>query len=123
LRNEVGRENVFFIHVTWIPYIGATGELKTKPTQHSVKELREIGIQPDILICRSEKVLGREIRAKIALFCNVHIDSVIEETDVENSIYEVPLMLSKGGVDERIIEKLKLKQVIIVSHDQKLIRS
>lgn len=109
MRLELPPEDTLCIHLTYVPFIRAAQEIKTKPTQHSVNKLREIGIQPDILICRSEKNLGKDVRAKIALFCNVRIDSVIEETDVESSIYEVPLMLSKGGVDERIIECLKMK--------------
>ena len=101
--------DVLYIHLTYVPYIRAAQEIKTKPTQHSVTKLREIGIQPDILICRTEKKLNKEVRAKIALFCSLKLDNVIEELDVENSIYEVPLMLKKGGVDDRIVEMLGLK--------------
>ena len=89
-RQEVGRENAVFVHLTLIPYLSAAGELKTKPTQHSVRELMEIGIQPHVLICRSEKPLSEEIRKKIALFTNVDLDGVIESKDLE-TIYEVPL--------------------------------
>ena len=90
MRLEQGRENVVFVHLTLIPFIGAAGELKTKPTQHSVKELREIGIQPDILLCRTDHFLSPEIKDKIALFCSVPEEAVITAKDVEN-IYEVPL--------------------------------
>ncbi|HWP42658.1 MAG TPA: CTP synthase, partial [Blastocatellia bacterium] len=105
--NEVGRENALFIHLTLVPYIAASGELKTKPTQHSVKELREIGIQPDILLCRCDRPLPHEMRAKIALFCNVREDEVITAQDVEN-IYEVPLMFARQGLDDMIVRKLDL---------------
>jgi CTP synthase len=105
--NEVGRKNALFIHLTLVPYIPTAGELKTKPTQHSVKELREIGIQPDILLCRCDRPLPPEIRAKIALFCNVGEDEVITAQDVE-SIYEVPLMFARQGLDDMIIRKLEL---------------
>jgi CTP synthase len=103
-----GHRNVMNIHVTLVPYIRSAGELKTKPTQHSVKTLLEIGLQPDILICRSEKHLSREVREKIALFCNVETDSVIEGRDVE-SIYEVPLVFEKERLPHIVIEKLNLK--------------
>ena len=103
-----GHRNVMNIHVTLVPYIRSAGELKTKPTQHSVKMLLEIGVQPDILICRSEKHLSRELREKIALFCNVETDSVIEGRDVQ-SIYEVPLVFEKERLPHIVIEKLNLK--------------
>jgi CTP synthase len=103
-----GHRNVMNIHVTLVPYIRSAGELKTKPTQHSVKTLLEIGLQPDILICRSEKHLSREVREKIALFCNVETDSVIEGRDVQ-SIYEVPLVFEKERLPHIVIEKLNLK--------------
>src|SRR3989338_1801137 len=90
---EAGMENVFFMHVTLVPYIDVAGELKTKPTQQSVAKLREIGILPAALICRSEGRISREVRQKISMFCNVPLDAVIEERDVAHSIYEVPLML------------------------------
>ena len=109
-RLERGRDNVLFIHLTLIPYIRAAQELKTKPTQHSVGKLREIGIEPDLLICRTEKPLGREIREKISLFTNVPVDYVIEEQDLLNrSIYELPLVLAEQGVDELIVRALGLK--------------
>ena len=103
-----GHRNVMNIHVTLVPYIRSAGELKTKPTQHSVKMLLEIGLQPVILICRSEKHLSRELREKIALFCNVETDSVIEGRDVQ-SIYEVPLVCEKERLPQIVIEKLNLK--------------
>jgi len=96
---EVGHENALFIHVTLVPYIRVAGEIKTKPTQQSVAKLREIGIQPQILICRSEKPLGEDVRRKISMFCNVPLKCVIEELDVAHSIYEVPLALQREGVD------------------------
>ena len=108
VKYEVGRENVCFIHVTLVPYLGTSGELKTKPTQHSVKELRSIGIQPDIIVCRSEKHISHEMRDKIGLFCNVEGDSVIQNLDA-SSIYEVPLMLSKEGLDSLVVSKLDIK--------------
>ncbi|HXG39197.1 MAG TPA: CTP synthase [Bacteroidota bacterium] len=105
---EVGHRNALNIHVTLVPYIKSAGELKTKPTQHSVKALQEIGVQPDILICRSEKPLSRELKEKIALFCNVETEAVIEGKDV-SSIYEVPLIFEKERLAEIIVEKLNLK--------------
>ena len=107
LRQDLGRENTLFIHLTLIPYMAAAGEQKTKPTQHSVRELMETGIQPDILICRTERELTEEMRRKIALFCNVNLEEVIEARDVE-TIYEVPLVLHKQGLDRLVIEKLGL---------------
>lgn len=98
LKSEVGRENVIYIHVTLVPYISAAGELKTKPTQHSVKELTGLGIQPDIIVCRSEKSLTRDVKAKIGLFCNIPGDCVFENLNAR-SIYEVPLMLHEEGLD------------------------
>ena len=106
---DCGRENCLYIHLTLVPYLKAAGELKTKPTQHSVGQLRQIGIQPDILICRSEREVNREDREKIALFCNVPLDAVIEERDKDFSIYEVPLSLVDNGLDELIVNKLSLK--------------
>lgn len=105
---NVGHRNALNIHVTLVPYIRSAGELKTKPTQHSVKTLLEIGLQPDVLICRSERALAKELREKIALFCNVETDSVIEGRDVQ-SIYEVPLVFEKERLAEIVIEKLNLK--------------
>lgn len=105
---EVGKENVLFIHLTLVPYLVAAGELKTKPSQQSVARLREIGIQPDILICRTEKALPLELRQKLSLFCNVPVKAVIEEQDVEHSIYELPLMLEQENLDDLVIELLNL---------------
>ncbi len=107
MRNEVGRENSIFVHLTLVPYIATSGELKTKPTQHSVKELREIGIQPDILLCRTDRMLPRDIKGKIALFCNVSEREVITALDVSN-IYEVPLVLRHEGLDDAIVRQLEL---------------
>ncbi|MBW2406925.1 MAG: CTP synthase [Deltaproteobacteria bacterium] len=106
-RADVGKENALYIHLTLVPYIGTAGEVKTKPTQHSVKELRSIGIQPDILLCRTNKYLPKEIKAKIALFCNVTVDEVFTAKDVE-CIYEVPLVFNKEGLDQKIVEKLNI---------------
>jgi CTP synthase len=105
---DVGRENCLFVHLTLVPYLKAAKELKTKPTQHSVQQLREIGIQPDVLIIRTERPLGRENAEKIALFCNVDKRSVIEEMDKEFSIYEVPLGLLEHRLDQLIVDKLGL---------------
>ncbi len=105
---EVGKENCLYIHLTLVPYLKVAGELKTKPTQHSVGQLRQIGIQPDILICRTERELPAEERDKIALFCNLPADSVIEERDKDFSIYEVPLSLNSHGLDGLIVKKLGL---------------
>ncbi|MFV2006953.1 MAG: CTP synthase [Longimicrobiales bacterium] len=106
-RQELGRSNVIFIHLTLIPYIAAAGELKTKPTQHSVRELMEIGIQPDILICRTEHPLDENMKRKIALFTNVPREAVIEARDVE-TIYEVPLELHRQGLDDVVLELLEI---------------
>ncbi|MBD3162505.1 MAG: CTP synthase, partial [Candidatus Eisenbacteria bacterium] len=108
LRLELGRERTLFIHLTLVPYIKAAREVKTKPTQHSVKELREIGIQPDILLCRTEVGLGPDVRDKIALFCSVPVRAVIEAPDVR-SIYECPLLFHRGGLDRLIQEQLALE--------------
>jgi CTP synthase len=105
---EVGKENVLFIHITLLPYLKAAGELKTKPSQQSVAKLREIGIQPDILVCRTEEPMDDEMRMKLSMFCNVEQRAVIEERDVEHSIYELPLMLDKEGVGELIVQKLHM---------------
>ena len=106
-RQDVGRENALFIHLTLVPYVAAAGELKTKPTQHSVRELMEIGIQPDILICRTEHALDEDIRKKIALFTNVPVKAVIQARDVE-TIYEVPLTFRQQGLDDVVVERLGL---------------
>ena len=105
---DIGKENCLYIHLTLVPYLKAAAELKTKPTQHSVGLLRQIGIQPDILVCRTERSLSRDERAKIALFCNVPIEAVIEEKDKDFSVYEVPLSLVEHGLDELIVRKLGL---------------
>ena len=107
-RFELGSDHVVAIHLTLIPYLKAAGELKTKPTQHSVKELLEAGIQPDILVCRSEYELNDEIRRKLALFCNVQIDHVIESLDAE-TIYDVPILMLKEKLDLRVLDKFKIK--------------
>ncbi|MGL4849227.1 MAG: CTP synthase [Clostridium sp.] len=107
VRSEVGGENVCFIHVTLVPYLGKAGELKTKPTQHSVKELRSIGIQPDIIVCRSEKELSDDIKNKIGLFCNIEGNAVIQNLDADH-LYEVPLLLHDEGLDNLVCEKLHL---------------
>ncbi len=106
-RADVGKEHVLYIHLTLVPYIETAGEVKTKPTQHSVKELRSIGIQPDILLCRTDRYLSAAIKSKIALFCNVSQDAVITAKDVD-CIYEVPLIFHKEGLDEKIIELLHI---------------
>lgn len=102
---EVGRENCLFVHVTLVPFLNAAGELKTKPSQQSVAKLREIGIIPDVLVCRTEHSLPRELRQKLALFCNVSVRAVIEEKDVETSIYELPLMLEREGLDDLVLAR------------------
>ena len=107
LRNDVGREHAMFVHLTLVPYMETSGELKTKPTQHSVKELREIGIQADVVLCRTDRLLPKDIKEKIALFCNVPAKAVITAQDVEN-IYEVPLALHSEGLDTIICEDLNL---------------
>ena len=106
-RQEIGRENGLFVHLTLVPYIAAAGEVKTKPTQHSVRELMEIGIQPDILICRAERPLSDDVKRKIALFCNVEFGCVIQSPDVP-TIYQIPLSFAEQGFDERVVQKLGL---------------
>src|SRR5512147_2430725 len=108
LRNEVGRENVFFIHVTWLPYIGATGEIKTKPTQHSVAALRSIGISPNMIIARSDYHVDKDLCDKIALFCDVEKEAVVPMV-TSDVLYEVPLLLENLGVGDYLVEKLNLK--------------
>jgi CTP synthase len=108
MRVDIGHENSIFVHVTYVPYIAAAGELKSKPTQHSVKELREIGVQPDFLICRSERTLSAEIKSKIGLFCSVRPENVIGAHDC-STIYEVPLMLHNEHFDERVVDRLGLE--------------
>src|SRR5512141_2772102 len=109
LRQDVGRENTLYIHLTLVPFIGTAGELKTKPTQHSVRDLRSIGIQPDILLCRTDRFLPQDLKAKIALFCDVNEEAVITAKDVP-TIYEVPLVLAAEGVDKIILKYLHLPQ-------------
>jgi CTP synthase len=107
MKYDVGEENALYVHLTLVPFIAAAGELKTKPTQHSVKELREIGIQPDILLCRSDRDIAREMKDKIALFCNVDPSAVFTAKDV-SSIYEVPLALHAEGLDDKLAELLNI---------------
>ncbi|MBZ5509955.1 MAG: CTP synthase [Acidobacteriia bacterium] len=107
MRQDLGRERTLFVHVTLVPFIGAAGELKTKPTQHSVKELLSVGIQPDILLCRTDRFLSKDIKQKIALFCNVEEEAVITAIDV-NSIYEVPLTFAREGVDKLVLRYLHI---------------
>jgi CTP synthase len=120
---DVGFNNALFLHVTYVPFIKAAGELKTKPTQQSVAKLREIGITPHILVCRCEKPLSKELRQKISLFCNVPYEGVIEEKDVEHSIYEVPLMLQRERVDDLVCRLLHIDAPAAdMSHWQDIIR-
>ncbi|MGI9076570.1 MAG: CTP synthase, partial [Gemmatimonadaceae bacterium] len=107
-RQEVGRDNALFVHLTLVPFISAAGEVKTKPTQHSVRELMQIGIQPDVLICRTERPLSEDVKRKIALFCNVDFGSVIESRDVP-TIYEIPLAFHEQGFDARVTQRLGLE--------------
>ncbi len=120
-RNDVGRENALYIHVTLVPYLKTAGEVKTKPTQHSVKELRSIGIQPDILLCRTEYFLSPEIKTKIGHFCNVESNAVITAKDVE-CIYEVPLMFHQEGLDEKILQQLNIwARAPVLEHWERLV--
>jgi CTP synthase len=120
---RVGYNNAIFLHVTYVPFIKAAGELKTKPTQQSVAKLREIGIAPHILVCRCERPLGRDLREKISLFCNVPYEAVVEETDVEHTIYELPLMLQRERVDDLVCRLLHLDAAPAdMSHWQEIIR-
>jgi CTP synthase len=107
IKYDLGEENVLYVHLTLVPYLGAAKELKTKPTQHSVKELRQIGIQPDILVCRAEHIVPKELKNKIALFCNVSAEHVIDMQDVD-SIYKLPLILHGQGLDQIIVDKLNI---------------
>ena len=107
-RHDVGRENTVFVHLTLVPYIAAAGEVKTKPTQHSVRDLMEIGIQPDVLICRTERPLSDDVKRKIGLFCNVEFDAVIESPDV-STIYEIPLVFRQQGFDALVCRRLGLE--------------
>lgn len=106
-KSDVGKENVMYVHLTLVPFIAAAEELKTKPTQHSVQKLREIGIQPDILLCRTDRALSKDIKAKIALFCSIDVDCVMTARDV-SSIYEVPLCLHEEGLDSKVVELLNI---------------
>src|SRR3984885_8454127 len=120
---EVGYNNAIFLHVTYVPFIKAAGELKTKPTQQSGAKLREIGILPHVLVCRCEKPLDKELRQKISMFCNVPLEAVIEEKDVDHSIYEVPLMLQRERVDDLVCRLLHLDTPVAnMAHWQEIIR-
>jgi CTP synthase len=120
---DVGYNNAIFMHVTYVPFIKAAGELKTKPTQQSVAKLREIGIAPHILVCRAERHLDKELRRKISMFCNVPFDAVIEEKDVDHSIYEVPLMLQREGLDDMVCRLLHLDTPVArMEHWQEILR-
>src|SRR5216117_1469011 len=120
---EVGYNNAIFVHVTYVPFIKAAGELKSKPTQQSVAKLREIGIAPHIVVCRCEKPLDKELRQKISFFCNVPYEAVIEEQDVEHTIYEVPLMLQRERADDLVCRLLHLDgPAPNMTHWQEIIR-
>ncbi len=108
IKSDVGREHVMYIHCTLVPMMRASGELKTKPTQHSVKELRSLGIQPDVIVCRTEYPLSEELKNKIALFCDIDREAVIEVRDAE-TLYEVPLMIQEQGLDEIVVKRLGLE--------------
>ncbi|MCY0878063.1 MAG: CTP synthase [Firmicutes bacterium] len=108
MRSDLGRDSVMYVHVTLVPFLSAAGEAKTKPTQHSVKELRSIGIQPDVIVCRTERPLSRDMRDKIALMCDVDRRAVIENVDAD-SIYQLPLMLAHEGLDDIVVSRLSLK--------------
>ncbi|MCX7865918.1 CTP synthase [Limisphaera sp. VF-2] len=121
--HEVGPGNAIFMHVTYVPFIKAAGELKTKPTQQSVAKLREIGITPHIIVCRCERPLDKELRQKISMFCNVPVEAVVEEKDVDHTIYEVPLMLQRERVDELVCRLLRLDTPPAnMSHWQEILR-
>ena len=107
MRTDVGRENSVYVHVTWLPHIGATGELKTKPTQHSVRELRSIGISPDVIIARSDHPVDDGLREKISLFCDVELRAVVPMITT-SILYEVPLLLDQAGVGDFLLERLGL---------------
>jgi CTP synthase len=111
IKSDIGRENVMYIHVTLIPYLKAAGEVKTKPTQHSVKELRSIGIQPHVIVCRTEHALSEEMKRKIALFCDIDADAVIEAIDAD-TLYEVPMMLRAQGLDDIVARHLRLGSAV-----------
>ena len=107
---EQGRDKVLYIHLTLLPYLRASGEVKTKPTQHSVSKLREVGISPDVLVYRTEKAADEEVRKKLSLFCSIPVEAVFEEEDVEHSIYEVPVVLARQGIDDLVLKRLQLPQ-------------
>src|SRR5207253_3778349 len=109
MRKDVGRSNVLYLHVTLLPFIGATKELKTKPTQHSVKELLRVGIQPDVILCRSDYPMSEELREKIALFCNIEARAVVPMLTAE-TIYEVPLILEEAGLGQFLVQELGLPE-------------
>ncbi|MEI6461241.1 MAG: CTP synthase [Verrucomicrobiota bacterium] len=122
-QHEAGRENVAFLHCTLVPFIKAAGELKTKPSQQSVAKLREIGIMPDLLVCRTDRPIGDENRQKLSLYCNVGLESVFECRDVENSIYELPVMLAEQRIDEVVVRRLGLQcQPIDISPWREIVR-
>src|ERR687883_584330 len=108
LRNEIGRDRCAFVHVSLMPFIGPSGELKTKPTQHSVKELRSLGLQPDAIVCRSDRPIGRHLKEKISLLCDVPMSGVISAPDAD-SIYEVPLILHREGLDRELAYHLRIE--------------
>jgi CTP synthase len=121
LRNEVGRDHCAFVHVSLMPFIGPTGELKTKPTQHSVKELRSLGLQPDVIVCRSDRPIGRHLKEKISLLCDVPISGVVSAPDAP-SIYEVPLLLRREGLDEVLADHLRIETPADLSEWNELVR-
>ena len=108
VRHDVGRENCFFLHVSLVPYIGPSGELKTKPTQHSVAALRQVGIQPDAIVCRCDREIPESVKRKISLMCDVDVEAVVENTDVP-SIYDLPKVLHAEGLDAYVIRRLDLR--------------
>jgi len=120
LRNEVGRDSCAFVHVALMPFIGPTGELKTKPTQHSVKELRSLGIQPDAIVCRSDRSIGRNLKEKISLLCDVPIEGVVSAVDAD-SIYEVPLVLHREGLDDLVARHLRIDSILDLAEWQSLV--
>ena len=107
IRYDLGAENVAYVHLTLVPYIAAAGELKTKPTQHSVRDLRQVGIQPDFLVCRADREIPEELKSKIALFCNVPSDHVFDSTDCD-SIYKIPMFFHKQGLDQKLVDHLNI---------------
>ncbi|NLO74044.1 MAG: CTP synthase [candidate division WS1 bacterium] len=110
MRRDEGRDNVCYVHVTLVPYLGTVGEQKTKPTQHSVRELRSMGIQPDLLVCRTQHALSPDMRAKIALFCDIPVENVIEARDIQNTLYEIPLAMEAQGIADLVSGVLHLEQ-------------